>query len=187
MRFLYIITKFLLFPGTYLRGFFENLTCKILHLEVESEGYLRADEVTGHVEHLLATTTPSAWFMATLPGFFTFNLGISFLYFGVFNVFYLGITPYDSLPLFIVYCVSMYLGASLLNSLFPMTEDILQFWSLAYTKRVHKNALTGALSIVVKVLLFPLALITRIGAFCEKNCINFLILAAYFIIHIINL
>lgn len=187
MRLIYIITKFILFPGTYLRGFFEHLTCKLLHLEVESTGYLRADEISGHVEHLLASTTPSAWVMATLPGFFMFNIGVSFMYFGVLNVFYMGITPYDSLPLFIIYCVSMYLGASCINSLFPMTEDVLQLWSLTYSKREHKNALTAILSIIVKVILFPWALITRIGAFLEKNCINFLILVAYFVIHIVTM
>lgn len=180
-----MITKFILFPGAYLRGFFEQMTCKILHLETETTGYLRADESIGHVEHTLATTTASSWFMATLPGFFTFNMGITFFALGLMNIFYLGITPYDSIPLFIVYCVAIYFGASLLDSAFPMTDDIICFWGYAYRRREHKNIFTRILSIILKVLLFPFALITRIGAFCEKYCINFLLLAAIVVLHII--
>ena len=54
MRTLYIITRILTFPGAYLRGFWEQLTCRILGLPVEVPGYLRIDEACSHVEHSLA-------------------------------------------------------------------------------------------------------------------------------------
>ncbi len=178
MRLIYVIFKFLLFPGTFVRGVFEHLTCKILHLEVESEGYLRADEACGHVEHALATTHWSAWLMATGPGFVMFNAGMSFLYAGVFGIFYMGITPYDSLPLFIFYIVSIYAGVSFLCSLFPLTEDIMNYFDIAY--HGEKKA-----PLILRILAFPLAIITRAGAFCERNCINFLLAAVFIALHII--
>ncbi len=178
MRLVYVIFKFILFPGTYIRGFWEHLTCKILHLPVESEGYLRADEACGHVEHALATTGWSAWLMATGPGFMMFNAGMSFLYAGILNIFYMGITPYDSLPMFIFYAVLIYLGVSFMCSLFPLTEDILTYWDIAFHGKKGP-------SFILKVISFPLALVTRIGAFCEKNCINFLLAIIFIVLHIV--
>ncbi len=177
MRLIYVIFKFILFPGTYIRGFWEHLTCKILHLPVESEGYLRADEACGHVEHALATTHWSAWLMATGPGFMMFNAGMAFLYAGVLNIFYMGITPYDSIGMFIFYAVLIYLGVSFLCSLFPLTEDILTYWHLAYAEKKAP--------LILRILAFPLALVTRIGAFCEKNCINFLLAIVFIVLHIV--
>ena len=177
MRLIYVVFKFILFPGTYIRGFWEHLTCKILHLPVESEGYLRPDEASGHVEHALATTPWSAWLMATGPGFMMFNAGMSFLYAGVLNIFYMGITPYDSLGMFILYVVLIYLGVSFLCSLFPLTEDILTYWHLAYTEKKAP--------LILRILSFPLALVTRVGAFCERNCINFLLAIIFIVVHIV--
>ncbi len=178
MRLIYVIFKFLLFPGTFIRGAWEHLTCKILHLSVESEGYLRPDEACGHVEHALATTPWSAWIMATGPGFMMFNAGMAFLYAGVCNIFYLGLTPYDSLPKFILYVIMIYLGVSFLCSLFPLTEDIMNYFDLAFHGKKGP-------SLIIKILSFPLALITRIGAFCERNCINFLLAAGFIALHIL--
>ena len=178
MKLIYVIFKFLLFPGTFVRGVWEHITCKILHLPVESEGYLRPDEACGHVEHALATIPWSAWLMATGPGFMMFNAGMAFLYAGVLNIFYLGVTPYDSLPLFIYYVIMIYLGVSFLCSLFPLTEDILNYFGLAFHGKKGP-------SMILKILSLPLALITRAGAFCERNCINFILAAAFIAIHIL--
>ena len=257
MRLIYVIFKFILFPGTYIRGFWEHLTCKILHLPVESEGYLRADEACGHVEHALATTPWSAWLMATGPGFMMFNAGMAFLYAGILNIFYMGITPYDSIGMFIFYVILIYLGVSFLCSLFPLTEDILTYWDLSIHYRAEDyinsvivycsfvfagiglafriglkdklaalNWKTGILYLIILIalsltlsliswlviglikhsikdfykkvlpnyfkglvlpfkLFFPL--VTRIGAFCEKNCINFILAIVFIVLHIVFL
>ena len=243
MKLIYVIFKFLLFPGTFVRGVWEHITCKILHLPVESEGYLRPDEACGHVEHALATTPWSAWLMATGPGFMMFNAGMAFLYAGVLNIFYLGVTPYDSLPLFIFYVIMIYLGVSFLCSLFPLTEDILNYWdirkhfiivgvfcSLSFciniliialivsdtnigglwigifvalsfslfansirlfvknivkAKDLNMSLVTKIVAFIFSPIITPLALITRAGAFCERNCINFILAAAFIAIHIL--
>ena len=90
----------------------------------------------------------------------------------------MGITPYDSLPMFIFYVVLIYLGVSFMCSLFPLTEDILTYWDIAFHGKKGP-------SFILKVISFPLALVTRIGAFCEKNCINFLLAIIFIVLHII--
>ena len=182
MRIFYVITKFLLFPGAYLRGFWEQVTCRILHLMVESDGYMRLDEACSHVDHSLPEKQFAAYLMSTGPGFMNFNMGMAFFLFGFLNVKVLGITPYDSLPLFIVYVISMYIGVSLLNCLFPLTEDILKYWDIAWgkSKPIKKKGrkVTGG---VRKVIALPFTLITRAGAFLEKNCVIFILWVAFLV------
>lgn len=181
MRILYVITKFILFPGAYLRGFWEHLTCRILKLMVEPGGYLRPDEACGHVEHSLAKSQFAAYLISTGPGFMNFNMGMFFFLFGFVNIKTLGITFYDGAVLYIVYVIAMYIGISMLNCLFPLTEDILNFWEIAYGKSEDKSIIRKAADGVGKVLGFPFALITRAGAFLEKNCIIFILWVAFIV------
>ena len=74
--------------------------------------------------------------------------------------------------------IMIYLGVSFLCSLFPLTEDILNYFGLAF------HGEKGP-SMILKILSLPLALITRAGAFCERNCINFILAAAFIAIHIL--
>ena len=122
---LYIIGKILTFPGAYIKGFWEQLTCRILGLPVEVPGYLRIDEACGHVEHAFAKKGFASYLMATGPGFMNFITGVPLFIAGFLNLRYMGITPYDSVPLFILYVLMLYVGVSLLCNVFPLTEDIL--------------------------------------------------------------
>ena len=164
---LYIIGKMLTFPGAYIRGFWEQLTCRILGLPVEVPGYLRIDEACGHVEHALAKKGFAAYLMATGPGFMNFMAGVPLFLAGFLNLRYMGITPYDSVPLFILYALMLYVGVSLLCNIFPLTEDILNFWYIAYEEK--------RMNIVGRVLFAIPSLITRAGAFLEKYSITVLL------------
>ena len=53
MTTLYIITKYLTFPGALVRGFFEQLVCRICGIPVEDNRIVRRDELSGHIEHEL--------------------------------------------------------------------------------------------------------------------------------------
>ncbi len=181
MRLLYIITKYLTFPGSYMRCVWEHITCRILKLMVEPAGYMRLDEACGHVEHSLAKSQFAAYLIATGPGFMNFNMGLVFFFFGYINVFQLGITPYENVVMFIIYIISMYIGVSMLCCLFPLTEDILNFWDIAYSKSAKKTVGGKAADSVGKVLGFPFAAVTRLGAFLEKNCIIFILWVAFIV------
>ncbi len=161
---LYIFGKILTFPGAYIRGFWEQLTCRILGLAVEVPGYLRIDEACGHVEHTLAKKGFASYLMATGPGFMNFMTGVPLTLAGLLNLRYMGITPFDSIPLFILYVLMFYVGISMLCNLFPLTEDILNFWYIAFEEK--------KMNIVGRIIFAIPALITRVGAFLEKYSIT---------------
>lgn len=184
MRLLYIISKYMLLPGAYLRGFWEHLACRILHIPVEPIGYIRPDEACGHAEHSLAKTPMKSWFLVTFPGFMNFNIGMTFWLVGVMGLFYLGNTIYDSIPVFIFYLVCLYLGMAFLNCLFPITDDILDLWD-AYGYS-HGGLFKKSIgTIIFGILFFPMACITRLGAFLEKHGINFLLGIAVIIAYLV--
>ena len=106
----------------------------------------------------------------------------SFFLFGYTNIITLGITRFDNIPLYICSLVALYIGVSLLCCLFPLTEDILRFWDIAYGGYGAKRRIAAkAADAVGKVIAFPIALITRFGAFLEKNCIIFFLWVAFLV------
>ena len=167
---LYIASKILSFPGAYIRGFWEQFTCKLLGLPVEVPGYLRIDEACGHVEHALPKKGFAAYLIATGPGFMNFNSGLFILLAGFMNLRYMGITVWDSVPLFILYALMVYVGASLLCSSFPLVEDAMNLYDLLY--RQKKGNIVG------RILAFIPTVIAYAGAYLEKYCITFILVAA---------
>ncbi len=170
MRMIYIITRILTFPGAYLRGFWEHLTCKILALPVEIPGYLRIDEACSHVEHSLAKKGFSAYLMATGAGFMNLMTGLPIFFAGFMNLRYMGITPYDSLGFFIFYVVITYIGFSMLCNIFPLVEDAMNLFEVAYKQK--------KLNIIGRIFFAIPSAIAYIGAILEKYCITFIALAA---------
>ena len=178
MTALYIASKILTFPGAYIKGFWEHLTCKILGLPVEVPGYLRIDEACGHVEHVLPKKGFAAYLMSTGPAFMNFNIGIWLFLAGFVNLYYMGITPYDSVGLFVMYVLMTYVGASMLCNIFPLVEDAMNLYDLLYSQK-KGNA-------IGRILAFIPTVVTYAGAYLEKYCITtvlwivFIILAFVF-------
>lgn len=180
MRTVKIVLGLIFLPGAYIRGFWEHITCRILKLQVEDIGYIRLDEAIGHTEHSLPETQWGAWLMSTGPGFMNFNMGFTFLLFGIMNLRYMGVTFFDSPLLFILSVISTYLGVSLLVFLFPLTEDILNFFDIAYgSKKQEKSAVGKIICLIGKIIAFPFAIITRFFVFLDKFCITHLLLLIY--------
>lgn len=174
MTALYIASKILTFPGAYLRGFWEQLTCKILGLPVEVPGYLRIDEACGHVEHAMAKKGFAAYLMATGSGFMNLMTGVPLFLAGFLNIKYMGITPYDSVGLFVFYVLMMYVGISMLCNLFPLVEDALNLNDLLY--RQKKGNVIGRIFAAIP------AFITYIGAFLEKYCITLVLWIVFMVV-----
>lgn len=185
MKLFYIITKYILFPGSYLRGLWEHIACKILRIPVEPVGYMRIDEACGHAEHSLAKTPFSSFFLVFFPGFMNFNMGMPLWLAGIMGIFYMGTTIYDNAVLFIFYLVCLYMGMSLLCALFPLSEDIYTFFELVYNGESFRAASAGGkvLKALVIILTFPMALLTRAGAFLEKHGVNFILGIAVIIVY----
>ncbi len=177
MTTIYIITRILTFPGAYLRGFWEQLTCKILGLPVEASGYLRIDEACSHVEHSLAKKGFASYLMATGAGFMNFMTGLPIFLAGFMNLRYMGITYQDNLGYFIFYVLMTYAGFSMLCNIFPLIEDAMNLFDVAYKQK--------KLNIVGRIIFFIPSAITYAGAYLEKYCINFIILAAAVILSLV--
>ncbi len=160
MTALYIASKILTFPGAYLRGFWEHLTCKILGLPVEVPGYLRIDEACGHVEHGLAKKGFASYLMATGPGFMNLVTGFPIFLAGYINLCLLSVRPSDSVGLFIFYVLLTYVGISLLCNLFPLVEDAMNLHDVAFSQK--------KMNVVGRILAFIPSVITSVGARLEK-------------------
>lgn len=170
MTALYIASKIITFPGAYIKGFWEHLTCKILGLPVEVPGYLRIDEACGHAEHQLAEKGFAAYLMATGPAFMNFNIGIWIFLAGFMNLKYMGITPYDSVGLFVLYVLMTYVGVSLLCNVFPLVEDAMNLHDLLYSQK-KGNA-------IGRILAYIPTMITYAGAYLEKYGVTVILWAA---------
>ena len=70
MTFLYELTRLLTFPGAFVRCFWEQIVCRICGVPVEDNRYLRADELSSHVDHELMPTASSAFAICFVPAFF---------------------------------------------------------------------------------------------------------------------
>ena len=174
MRILYIIGKYITFPGAYLRAFWEHMTCLILGLPVENTGYLRADEMCGHVEHFLPKKAFGAYFSATAPGFMGLITGLPLVILGEINLRFTGITFKDSTALFVLYIVLIYIGVSIMCCLHPQFEVAQNLWDITLEKirsKDKKSAIGG-------VVMFLPALVTYIGAVLERFSVPILIWVA---------
>mgnify|MGYP003292336206 CR=1 FL=1 len=177
MTILYIASKILTFPGAYLRGFWEHLTCKILGLPVEVPGYLRLDEACGHVEHGLAQKGWAAYLIATGPGFMNLMTGFPIFLAGFVNLVYMGIRYSDSPALFITYILMTYVGASLMCNVFPLVEDAMNLYDVAYSQK-KMNAFGRLLAFIPTV-------ITYAGAYLEKYGITVILWIVFIVLSII--
>ncbi|MCR4615016.1 MAG: hypothetical protein K5756_02565 [Clostridiales bacterium] len=173
MTALYIITKIITLPMSYLKSLWEHITCVILRLAIEHKECIKMDETCGHVEHRLADKKASAYFVCAIPSFVMFLVALVTLAAGAIPLFYLGTFKYLALakrPLvFWLYVVFVYLGGSALCNMFPMVEDVLKMREKIYGK-------DGA-NLFVKIILFLPFLWLTAGAYLEKYCVTFLLTA----------
>ena len=134
MKIIYLITKIITYPGAYLKGFFEHLTCRALGLPVRSNRYLRSTLWCGHAEHLPAASPVQAFMLCFLPFMLQFLLGSIFLgsSFGPLLIF--GLRSPAETSFFWLEVVSLFLGFSLVCNAFPQWSDAKRLWHLFYGK-----------------------------------------------------
>lgn len=169
MRILYIITKYLTFPGAFLRAFWEHFTCKLLGLPVEDPAYLRANEMCGHIDHALAKKGNAAFAVAFIPGLINFLTGFPIFLAGIVNLAVMELGASDSISLFIISIAATYVGASLLCSLFPPIETVMNLWDVVFAEK--KSNIIGRIAAFIPTILM------YAGAYIEKYCVSFVIVA----------
>lgn len=168
MTAVYIMTRFLTFPGALVRGFFEHLVCRICGIPVEDNRIVRRDELSGHIEHELFPKARGAFAVCFVPAFM--NGVLAFLLF---------LCPFVNLFLFemngvlsiILGVISYWFAFSLYVNSYPTIEDALNM-----KEKVYKNG-----SVLQKIFYSPGFVFLYVGAFAERYCVTFLIAVAAFV------
>ncbi len=159
MRVLNVIAKILTFPGAFLKGFWEQLLCKIMGAPVENKKIFQWNEMAGHIEHEPFPTAAKSFWFCFLSGFMVFLAGV-IIAFPALLCLYLG-----SSGMMMKYISFVCLGnaAIMFTNIFPSIEDALMMWEKFKTMK------TGA-----KIILAPAAAIMYVGAYAETWGITFL-------------
>ncbi len=160
MTSLYVLIKYLTFPGCLVRGFWEQVVCRFAKVPVEDNRYLRKNEMSGHVEHEFMPRARGAFALCfvpclfclfgaflfgIIPSVFLLHLGFPGLWFTVFNI------------------LSYWFAFSLFVNAFPLPEDAANMIEKVY----------GEGNILQKIIYAPGVVITWVGAFLERYCITF--------------
>ena len=161
MTVIYMITRFLTFPGALTRGLFEQIVCRIHKNAVEDNRYLRSDENCSHIEHELMPSAGSAFAICFVPMLCQLVLGLFVSITAATDLLYLGYFP---LPQGIIDIVCLWVGFSLSVNCFPSVEDALNMWEKLYKTKGH---------IGKKIIFAPGAVICFAGAYLEKYCLTF--------------
>ena len=170
MRILYVIVKALTFPGTLLHALWEHCLCRKFHCTVEDARYFQANELCGHVEHEFMPSKGKRFLICFLP--FLFNLVLGLLIVIPASVHVMKLQQFNN----IFYLLMLWLGISLLTSLFPLVEDALAMWESFYGAGNEAN-------LAAKILLFPIIAVLVAGAYLERWGITLVtsIAAAWFL------
>ena len=161
MTLLYEITRLLTFPGAFVRCFWEQIICRICGIPVEDNRYLRADELSSHVDHELAPTARSAFALCFVPAFFN---AIGAFALAVLPLVYLFIYETTNTVLAIVCAVSYWLACSLFINSYSLIEDAKNMLDKVY----------GQGNILQKVFYAPAAAILYVGAYLEAYNVTFI-------------
>ena len=132
MKIIYLITKIVTYPGAYLKGFFEHLTCRALGLPVYSNRYLRSTQWCGHAEHAPASTPAAAFLLCLIPFVLQFLFGCIFLGASVGPLLIFGLRSPAETSLFWLEILCLFLGFSLVCNSFPQWSDAKRLWHLFY-------------------------------------------------------
>ncbi|MGN0464316.1 MAG: hypothetical protein ACI4GA_06455 [Acutalibacteraceae bacterium] len=162
MTTLYIITRFITVPGAMIRGFWEQLICRIHKVAVEDNRYLRRDELCSHVEHEFMPKAGSAFAICFVPMLLQLLLAFLVSAPAAFDILYLGSFKF---PISLIDAACLWVGFSLLVNCFPSIEDAMNMMDKLY----HGNA-----NMFSKIIFAIGAGICYVGAFIERYCVTFL-------------
>lgn len=161
MTLFYELIRILTFPGAFARCFWEQTVCRICGIPVEDNRYLRADELSGHVDHELAPTASSAFALCFVPAFFN---AIGAFMLSVIPLVYLFIYETNNTVLALVCAVSYWLACSLYINSYSLIEDARNMLDKVY----------GQGNIIQKVLYAPAAVILYVGSYLEAYNVTFI-------------
>lgn len=163
MTSLYILTRYLTFPGALLKGFWQQIVCRICKVPVEDNRYLRNDEMCGNIEHEFMPKASGAFALCFVPAFMN---GLLCLFLCVIPEFVM-LLGMGGVLLKIASVVSYWFAFSLYVNSYPLIEDAMNMMNKVYK---HGN-------ILQKIIYAPGAVCLYVGAYLERYNITFLLSA----------
>lgn len=160
---LYVATRILTFFGTYLRTFWEHVSCRIARIPAEDVRAFKSSEMCGHVEHALVENLKQSFIICWLPFTMNFIVGCALLMTGSYRLFYIG-----QLDAFQPYILTI-LGFSCIANCAPSFEDALML----------KECIYGGDNKVLKIVLAPFFAVAYSMAYIERYSLT-VILAGVF-------
>lgn len=156
MTALYIITRYVTFPGAFIRCFYEHIMLKITKTPVEDDRYIRDDEMSSHIEHELIKGPTAAFFTALIPCLLC-----------LWGALLMAMCPVVFRPTSVAGTVftglSVWFAVSLLSNCFPSVEDALNLADRIYRKG----------NLFQKIIFAPFFAVLFVGAYAERYSVSF--------------
>ncbi len=173
MTAIYIIVKYLTFPGAYVRCMLEQIICRMWKVPVEDNRCLKKNETASHIEHEFMPTVNSAFFFCFIPSFLCI---IGAVVLGLIPSLFTVFAAINDIALIIANVIGYWFAVSLFVNAFPLVEDALHMVESVYKKG----------NILQKIIFAPGVAVNFIGAYLEKYSVTFLIAAAFALTLILN-
>ena len=161
MEKIYLITKWLTFPGAMVRAIVEHIVCKSCGIPVEDNRILRNDELFGHVEHEFAPTARKAFSLCFVPAFVNAVLALILLIPSMIGLFYLQMTGWYMIAANIA---AYWFAFSLFCNSYPLVEDAMNM-----KERIYQGK-----NVWLKIIYAPGFAFLYVLSFAEKYCLTFL-------------
>ena len=161
----YILTRYLTFPGAFLRCLWEQMVCRIHGVPMEDTRMLRRDELCSHIEHELFPKAGGAFAVAFVPALFNAVLGLLLAIGPTLGTF---VFHMNNPILTAVNVVAYWFSCSLYVNSYPSIEDALNMKEKLY----HKG------NLFQKIIFTPGLVCCYIGASLERWGLTFLLALA---------
>jgi hypothetical protein len=165
---LYILTRYLTFPGAFVRCLWEQIICRIHGIPMEDTRLLRRDELCSHIEHELCPKAGGAFAIGFVPALFNAILAFLLALGPLLGVF---VFRMNNPIVTVLQIVAYWFAFSLYVNSYPSVEDALNM-----KEKIYREG-----NILQKILFLPGFVGCYIGAFLERYCITFLLALAVMI------
>ncbi|MDR1465661.1 MAG: hypothetical protein LBJ11_10250 [Oscillospiraceae bacterium] len=132
MKIVYLISKLFSYPGAFLKGFWEHLTCRVLKVPVYDRVYLLANYHCGHTWHGPVRKTSTLFLLAFLPWLAQKLTALIFLCASAIPLILFGLRSATETSAFFFNLLCLFLGLSCLSNAYPEWEDAKELWRRVY-------------------------------------------------------
>lgn len=160
MSVIYLITKWLTFPGAMFRAIVEHLVCRMCGIPVEDNRVVRNDRRFGHVMHEAAPTAGTAFALCFVPALICSLFASLLVIPASLALFVFQMTGWYMIA---VNIVAYWFAFSLFCNCYPLKEDVLNM----------KEKIYGGENSFLKILFAPGYAFLYVLSYAERSCLTF--------------